>query len=253
MMGGQPVHEWDGKFEMIDPRLIINDRRYQRDEKDAHVTNIRANFDWREFGVIVCAKRPNGLFYAIDGQQRLAAVMMLDPRPKTVPVVWFEFAQVEEESAKFTGMNERRKALHPLEMFKARLTAKDPAALAIERAIETAGFSLGYNDESARTIGCVGVITKIYNDLGEDGLVRLLVISRDAWGDDKKAVSSQILSGLCDIACEANGTFDRQKITSSLKKTTPALILRKAEELHFDMGGTKRVNVRRAYKKLAKV
>lgn len=244
---------WNGTFELVDPRLIVCDHRYQREEKEGHIARITSQFDWREFGVIVCSKRDNGVFYAIDGQQRLNAALKLAVPPKTVPVVWFPFVAVEEEARRFTGMNELRKALQPIEKYKSRLVAKDPVALGMARALETAGYSIGYNDDSPRTIGAVIAAQRIYTELGEDGLALLLIISRDAWDDDKLGISAPILHGLCDVAMESNGGFERAKLTTALKRTTPARIMRKADELTYKIGGNKRQNVRLAFKELAKV
>lgn len=246
---------WDGTFELIDPRLIVSDHKYQREEKSPHIAEIASRFDWRKFGVIACAKRANGVFYAIDGQQRLSAALRFEPPPTKVPVVWFPYERVEREAADFGGINEARKALRPLEKHRARVTAKEADALAIERALDTAGFTLAYGDDGVetRTISSVTTIYKIYNTFAEDGLLHMLVILREAWPDYRLSVSALILNGLLDVAVESNGSFERARIVASLKRTDPTKILAKANEIKYTKGGTKRQAVRRAFKELAKV
>lgn len=249
------MDSWEGTFELVNPRLIISDHKYQREEKDPHIAEIQSRFDWRQFGVVVCAKRANGMLYALDGQQRLAAAMRLDKPPSRVPVIWFPYDKVEEEAHDFSGMNETRKALHPLEKHRARVIAKQPDALAIVRALDTAGFTLGYGDDGieSKTISSVAAIYKLYNEFGEDGLLHILVILRDAWPNYRLAVSSLILNGVHDVAVEQNGGFERAAMTRAFKRTDPTKILSKANEIKFKQGGTKRQAVRRAFKELAKV
>lgn len=246
---------WDGTFELVDPRVIVSDHKYQREEKDSHIAEIASRFDWRKFGVIACAKRTNGMFYAIDGQQRLNAALRFDPPPAKVPVVWFPYERVEREADDFGGINETRKSLHPLEKHRARLTAKQPDALAIERALDTAGFTLSYGGDGAemRSITSVASVYRIYNEFGEDGLLHMLVILREAWPNYRLSVSSLILNGLLDVAVEQNGTFERARVVGALKRTDPTKILAKANEIKYKQGGTKRLAVRRAFKDLAKV
>lgn len=245
------MNEYTGTFEMVDPKAIVVDHRYQRPEKPALIARISSNPDWEAFGVIVCYKRGE-LFFCIDGQQRLAGILRAQEVPKRVPIVWFPPTEVAHEASTFVRMNVDRKAVEPLEKHRGQLVAKDPVALAIERAVDRAGFTIAPGGEP-RSIGAVAALHYVYNLLGEDGLVQVLVQCREAWPDDKAALGVNIVRGLGDVLAGMNGNYNRQKLTASLARTSPALILRKAEELRFDLGGSKQTNVRRAFKALAKV
>jgi hypothetical protein len=139
--------------------------------------------------------------------------------------------------------------------YKAASTAKGyfPKYLQMTAAAEDAGFTIGYGRE--RTISAVTGLQAIYNQSGEDGVRLGLHAIASAWPDEKAAVSSPILCALADILGEAraNGGITSAKLAGSLAKTTPSRILRKAEEFRFDLGGSKRMNVRRALKALAKI
>lgn len=242
-----------GTHEIVDPFKIVVDHLYQRQEKLALVEHIAGSFDPMRFGRPLCFKRQNGMLYCIDGQQRIAAAKLAGLRQ--IPVVSFDIVGVEREAEVFVAINEARKALSPLEKHKGKVVAKDPAALQIERAVEKAGFSIGSNYESPRSISAIGALGYAHNLIGEDGIVQLLTAEREAWGDDKKALNVQILRALADIidAQAKNGGYSRSRLVTALKRTTPARLLRKAEEIHFEQGTTKQASVRRAFKALAKV
>jgi hypothetical protein len=247
------VKDWNGTFELVNPALIIIDRRYQRDERPQLVASISAHAAWEPFGVVICAKRVNGVLVALDGQQRLAGLLSTLNPPKRIPVIWFPVASIEEESRIFSIINEARKAVLPLEKHKARLVQKEPFAMAIARAAEKVGFSIGTGGQDPRTIKAIAALNWVYNEIGEEGLVQVLTVIRDAWPNENSATSPFILKGVSELVAEANGGFNRHRITSALAKHTAGSYIRKADELKFDVGGSKQSNIRRAFKVLAKV
>lgn len=246
--------DW-GTHEMVDPYVIIVDHKYQREQKPALISRIAASFDPMLFGRPICFLRENGMRYAIDGQQRIAAAKILDPPMRSIPVVSFELVGIQREAEVFVRINEARKSLTGLEKHRGKIVAKDPAALQIERAVERAGFSIGVNHGSSRSIAAVGSLAYANDRVGEDGIVQILTVVREAWGDDRKALDGIILRTLADIieGQSNNGGYVRSKLVTSLKKTDPARILREAERLHFEHGTTKSQSVRNAFKGLAKV
>lgn len=260
------MDEFTGTFELVDPHLILIDHLYQRGEKSSLIDAIAQNPKWEAFGVITCFVRERDLngkkqrtFYAVDGQQRLRGVMQSEAPPKTVPVVYYVVNDVADEAQVFVRINEYRKSLSALEKHKGKIVAKDPAAVAIERAVELAGFTVGNPSSKmhdSRTLPAVGSLNYIYNLLGEEGLTQTLVQIRDAWGDDKMATESMILKLVANVIAEqssGNGGYNRAALTKALARTTPSAITRKAEGLRFDMGGSRAVNLRRALKQLARV
>lgn len=255
------MHEWDGKFEMIDPTTILVDHQYQRQEKPGLIDAIASNPKWEVFGVIVCFTRErNGrkAVYCVDGQQRIRGVARSEAPPKAVPCILFELTGVREEAEVFVRINEYRKALSALEKHTGKIVAKDPAALTIEKVADRCGYTIGnsfdkYSD--ARTVQAIGTLNRIYNLIGEEGLEQTLVQVRDAWPDDRSGISQQIIMAVAQVIQEqtSNGGYSRNKLTTALAKSSPSTILRKADAMKFDMGGSKARNVRRAIKALCKV
>jgi hypothetical protein len=248
---------YSGTFELVDPKAIVVDHAYQRDKKNSLIQAIAQAPSWEAFGAPVCFKRSNGMLYCADGQQRILGVLASEEPPLRVPVVWFPVnGGTSTEAAVFVRINEYRKALSAIEKHKGKIVAKDPAALGIERALETAGFSLHTANDAShnpRNIQAVAGVGVIYNRMGEDGLVQTLLVVRDAFPDDAMGVSTHILRGVAQVIEEQGDAYERQALTRALARTSPAQILRTADKFRFDFGGSKISNVRRAIKTLAKV
>lgn len=247
---------YTGTFEEVDLNMVVVDHRYQRDLKPALVAAIATDPRWELFGVPVLFKRENGMLYCADGQQRITGMKQTKEPPKTIPAVWFPVKGLDDEAAVFVHINEFRKSLTALEKHKGKIVAKDPSTLAIERAVEVAGLTVGGpagSTDGSRTIGAVSSLYSIYNDLGEEGLVQTLIVCRDAFPDDSGAFISPIMRGIAEIIAEQNGDYERQKLTRALQRTSVPQVLRKTEELRFDLGGSRQRNVRRAIKTLARV
>lgn len=247
------MRDWNGTFELINPALIVVDHRYQRDERQGLIATISAHAAWEPFGVVICSKRANGVFVALDGQQRLQGLKKSAEPPKTVPVIWFPVANIEEEARIFEIINEARKSVFPLEKHKARLVQCEPASVAIERAVEKVGFTIGNKGDNLRTIKAIAALNWIYNQVGEEGLVQVLTVVRDAWPNEKAATSPYILKAVCELVANSNGGFNRTRVTAALSKHVVGEYVQKAKQINIDAGGSTQDNVRRAFKALAKI
>lgn len=245
------LNGYTGKFDLVDPRTIVIDHRYQRQAKDTLIQQIAQAPSWEAFGVPTCFRRENGMLYCADGQQRIAGVLQSAKPPKLIPIVWFDIQDVKEEAEVFVMINEWRKSLQPLEKHRGKIVAGDHAALSIERAVTKAGFTIdhqsGQGGANARTIQAIAGVNKIYNQIGEEGVLQTLTVIKDAWPDDQTATKTHILRGVADLIEEQGEKYNRAKLTGALRKTTPSKILRKADELRLDFGGSKLGQVRRAF------
>lgn len=247
------MDDWNGTFELIDPRLIVVDHRYQRPEKEYLIARISSKPDWAAFGVLTCFRRPNGVYYCADGQQRLRGVLQAEKPPRTVPVFSFHLDGVEDEARVFAMINEWRKSLSSFEKHVAKLVAKDPAALAIDRAVEKAGFSIS-NDQSSRSVQAVAALQHVYNQGGEEAVLQTMTLIRSAWPDDRYGTTAHLVRVIGEVVASdiSLGVYDRQERQKQLAKTSPSAVLRKAEEIHFDQGTSRKESIRRAFRALAK-
>lgn len=247
------MEAWNGKFELVDPRLIVVDHRYQREEKANLIAAIAANPDWAAFGALSLYRRGDVL-YCVDGQQRLRGVLNSASPPKVVPAVIQDQGTVVDEATTFAAINITRRAVESMEKHKALVSAKNATALAIDRAAEKAGFTIGVEVADPNTVMAISALYHIYSRLGEEGVVQTLVQARDSWPSDRLGVSAHLLRGISQVIIDLGDEgYNRGKVTAALSKTSPALILRQSEALRFDLGGSKQKNVRRAIKALCKI
>lgn len=251
------MDDWNavGTFELVNPKEIVVDHRYQRAEKDNLISEIAKAPNWEAFGAVSCYRR-DGVLVCIDGQQRLRGVLTSEEPPQLVPAIIFEKTSLSNEAMTFVKVNITRTSVTSLEKHRALVVANHPAALAVERAVAHVGFSVqGSTNErtGGRAISAISSIYHVYNTLGEEGLVQVLTQIRDAWPDDHVGLSLNIIRGVCDVLVDQGAEYHRGKLTAALATTSPYLILRKAEEFKFQYAGSKQTNVRRAIKELCKV
>lgn len=245
------MNGYNGTYEEVDPRKIVIDHRYQRQPKNTLIQQIAQSPSWEAFGVPVCFKRDNGMIYVADGQQRISGVLKSEKPPRLIPIVWFPMTDLADEAGVFVRINEYRKSLQPIEKHKGKIVAGDEAALAMERAVAQAGFTIdnnaGTGSAAARTIQAVAAVGDVYNRIGEEGVLQTLTCIRDSWPDDMTGTKAHIIKGVAQLIEEQGENYTRSKLVAALKKSQPHLLTRKAEELKLDFGGTKGTQMRRAF------
>lgn len=252
------MKEWDGTFELVDPREIQFDRtKYQRDENWALIEQIASEPHWPSFVVVPCAKREyaGGTLFAYDGQQRLLGVLASDDPPKVIPVVWWAMKSRADEAAVFDEVNVNRRAVTALGKFKAKIGAENQTYLTIARVVEECGFTLGINGETAKAIAGTSGLLDIYNATGELGLRVALEGVADAWADEPHSTSSTLLSLYAVVLGEmaSNGGIEQAKFVAALKRTTPGQIKRRAKDIKHDTDCSQKVAMRRALKTLGRL
>jgi hypothetical protein len=247
---------WPGEFRLAPPEPLIVDHGFQREEKPALIGRIASAFDWRAFGVLTAFERATGELYLADGQQRRAGALACPTPPIVVPIVVYPVSangrsEAEIEAAVFVAINEYRIALNSFEKHRAKVVARDPATLAIEAAVARAGFTTGRSwGGDSHTIGAVSTLRWAYNYASEEGLESTLLVIRDAWPDDRQALTARIIRLVALLVVDVG---DPTKVTKGLARTTPVRLMRKAEELRFAMGGSPEKNLRRAARDLVRL
>ena len=129
------------KLRWIELDQLLVDLEYQRRldrNSRRRIETIASQFDWRWFGALVVAPAGDG-FAIIDGQHRACAAKLLGfPAAPCLIVA----ANRAEQASAFVAMNNRRVAVHSLQVHAAALLAGDPAAVAAQRVAGAAGVSI---------------------------------------------------------------------------------------------------------------
>jgi hypothetical protein len=134
-------------------RELQIDPSYQRTiEAAASQTLIRriAMFwDWALCQPLAVAKRDDGALMVVDGQHRLAAARMRGDIDD-LPCVVTAYGGAGDEAAAFVALNQQRRPLNKLDLFKAALAAEDNDARAIAEIMTMAGLRLaGHTNHTA--------------------------------------------------------------------------------------------------------
>ena len=121
------------------------DPQYQRSietgPSQSLIRKIAQHWNWDLCQPLVVAARPTGEMMVIDGQHRLAAARLRGDIDQ-LPCVVVRYASAADEAASFVHLNQQRRPLSKLDVFKAAVASEDPEACAILAAMEAAGLSV---------------------------------------------------------------------------------------------------------------
>ncbi len=127
------------KFIKIKPSDTSVDHRFQRDLEMSRAEAMALAYDSTLFGVPVVSKRPDGSYFIIDGQHRIAANIKHGLGDVPVMMEVHEGLSEEEEAELFHRLNKTRKGVRALSQFKTRIFYKEPIAKDIEATLKRVG------------------------------------------------------------------------------------------------------------------
>lgn len=105
------------------------------------IRRIAQFWNWDLCQPLVVARRHNGDLYVIDGQHRLEAARLRSDIAQ-LPAVVVEYANAADEAASFVHLNQQRRPLSKLDVFKAAVASGDTEACAIVEAMKATGLSI---------------------------------------------------------------------------------------------------------------
>lgn len=127
------------------PSILQVDQSYQRSlENKSSQTLIRKiaqYWNWDLCQPLVVARRHGGSLFVIDGQHRLEAAKLRGDIQQ-LPCVIVEYASSADEAASFVHLNQQRRPLSTVDVFKAAVASLDPEAVALSDAMADAGLTL---------------------------------------------------------------------------------------------------------------
>lgn len=187
------------------------DPAYQRaidnHPSQALVRAIAKDWNWTLCQPLVVANRDGEELFVVDGQHRLAAAHLrgdiLD-----LPCVIISSSGAAQEAETFVALNDRRRPLQRLQVFRAALAAGNVEAVAIATAIERAGLRIGTTTNLAsQPPGAVINISGIERCLRQHGeavlTTALLAIAR-AWPEQLLRFAGTLFPGIAAICAAAH-------------------------------------------------
>src|SRR5262245_32982626 len=126
-------------------RIRLGDIRipqFQRGEIRGQIQRIARRFSWSLFGAVILYRdREDGVLYAIDGQQRLAALRTKGDPNVMVPSLLYEDISYQRAARIYHDVNApgSKRGLTPGDLLKAELAANEPSALDLYRRTDEQG------------------------------------------------------------------------------------------------------------------
>lgn len=193
------------------PDMLAIDPDYQRSiETGASrklIRDIAINWNWDLCQPLVAARRPGVIdLYIIDGQHRLEAAKLRGDIQQ-LPVVVVEYASAADEAASFVALNQKRRPLSRIDIFKAALASGDADAQAILAAIEEAGLTIAshsnYTAWKPGMIANIGGIERSWKVHGPEITATALQVLAEAFDGAVLRYAGTVFPGIAAVcACE---------------------------------------------------
>lgn len=172
---------------------LFIDRNAQRAVNHDRVARIAQEFDWARFEMPTCSVMEDGRLRVIEGQHRVLAVQMRDPKT-TIRVLGvmagITTLDLGEESGLALAITSNRKPHTVLDKWELRVRRGDPHEVQAQEIIRQHGLRLGVAPTPS-SIACVGVISQIIHhgqftpEMGADALDNTLTIIEGAYPEDQ--------------------------------------------------------------------
>lgn len=194
-------------IERIPVRLLTVDHEVQRDLELAQAKAIGAAWDDEAAGVLIVSARSDGTYRVIDGQTRAHAKRLTDPHYEFTCMV-LRGLTLKREAELFGLYNDKRKAVHPADIFRISVVAEDVDAVAINRIVRNAGLEISKSAGATR-ITAVRAVEKVYGTYGPRALSDVLGVLKSAWPVDKESWNGQMFKAVawCLVNKEADSVL----------------------------------------------
>ncbi|HEY7415552.1 MAG TPA: DUF6551 family protein, partial [Ktedonobacteraceae bacterium] len=171
---------------------------YQRPLNEAQVRRIVKNFNPLALGLLTVSRRTNDIEWTVDGQHRLIALEELIAAGKflgdTIECRVVQGLSIQEEADLWTLLS-TAKAPGSLDLFHARVTARQQPETEINQIVTECDFTVAEKQNSAKThaIKAIVALRRIYALSGPQGLRDVLAVVHDAWPSDTQALGVSVL------------------------------------------------------------
>lgn len=238
-LGRMPV------LQFLRPSELRIDPCYQRSaaggESQVLIRRIAQNWDW-DLCLPLAVARREGLggdrYFVIDGQHRLEAARVRGDIDQ-LPCVILNYTDVAREAESFVKLNQQRRPLGKLDLFKAAVASGNKEAVAILAAMADAGLSLApHNNPKFWKPGMLANVAGIENawrKRGERATTTALRAMGQAYAGQVLQLAGTIFPGIamvCAGEIKRAGTFTE----SRFEKFVTMLAIRSQDDWRRDIG-----------------
>lgn len=205
------------------PQQLKIDAAYQRSlevgPSQALIRKIAQHWNWDLCQPLVVARRETGDLFVIDGQHRLAAARLRGDIAQ-LPAVVVQYADAADEAASFVHLNQQRRPLSKLDIFRAAIASGDTEATAIAAAMAEFGLSVAphsnYTTWKPGMLSNIGGIEAAWRQYGRDKTRAALSILAKAFAGQRLQLAGTIFPGIVAI-CAHGEAVNGDEIVALLK------------------------------------
>lgn len=202
-LGSPPTLEWRAVAE------LQIDASYQRaidtGPSQSLIRKIAMYWDWGLCQPLAVSRRPDGALTIVDGQHRASAAKLRGDIPH-LPCVITSYSSAGDEAAAFVALNQMRRPLSALDLFKAAVAAEDTEALLILDCITSAGLRIAKHSNftawKAGDISNIGGIQRFFRRGGEQALRIALSAMAKAWPNEVLRYGGSVFPGFAAVALD---------------------------------------------------
>lgn len=203
------------------------------------VRRIAREWDWALCQPLVVAQRPDRRLFVVDGQHRLAAAR-LRRDIRDLPCVIHAYESAADEAQHFVALNQERRPLSALDLFKAALASGDADARSVMRLLARAGLQLAPNTNHTTwepgQVSNIGGILRCHQRQGEQLTARALRVLADGFRGDVLRYAGTLFSGIVALLAELEDAADDQLATLVLAGATQAEWMKDIAVLEAERG-----------------
>ena len=201
-LGNMPV------LQFVRPGEIRVDPAYQRSldvgSSQSLIRRMAQFWNWDLCQPLVLARRmaPEARLFVIDGQHRLAAASLRGDIDQ-LPCVIVNYASPADEAASFVHLNQQRRPLTRLDLFKAAVASEDPESLALVKAMKVAGLSVAPHSNfiswKPGMVQNVGGLQKAWRANGPTIAAQAMTVLAKAYPEEPLRYAGSIFPGIVSL------------------------------------------------------
>jgi hypothetical protein len=236
------------RIERLPVEILSVDRSYQRPISNK-AENMGKNWQDELANVITVSLRPDGEFWIIDGQHRVAAALLAGVTHLEADIR--ENLSIEEEAKLFDELNSTRSLVTAIDRFRARLVYQDPEAVEINNVVNEMGGEIsdvpGRTTKDDRRIKAVASLERVYKYEGPNGLREVLDELNQAFGElTNETVNELTLNGMRVLRSKKKTVLNKNRLINRMKEEGLPQLRRMAHANMQIFGGSGPQNFYRA-------
>lgn len=227
-----------GNYRDVNLAYIRIDESYQRDvQKRCEV--IYNDLKEPLIGSVLIGERSDGSLWLVDGRQRVTALKKL--KKKSVHASIFKSNGPQHEAEMFIATNQQRTKVSSYDSYRARLVARDEAAIQVDTVVRELGFTIAKSRDNKRpgpskVLTCPGALLYVVDRTSASLLRWILSFIKRRWPGDPEALRDRMITGLLRFRLLIVKPIDDDRLYNRLEGRDPVRIYREAAKISCDGG-----------------